>query len=182
MEDITTLSHFPSANHTQQSSGSKTQAGWIPLGHVPMKAVLEVKSMSTDESHVLFHTNPTNAPLQLLSVTPTPGAQATHTHHGWQWEIHTDLRARNEMTLPRKASAFSNQEEQPVQPPQPAPARLSPFWEGKVAKGEPAAGLTQTGGFTGRVIPSSEDPAASGSPERSVMVSISGQRGTRTDF
>lgn len=63
------------------------------------------------------------------------------------------------MTLPRKASAFSNQEEQPVQPPQPAPARLSPFWEGKVAKGEPAAGLTQTGGFTGRVIPSLEDPA-----------------------
>lgn len=82
MEDITTLSRFPSANHTQQSSGSKTQAGWIPLGHVPMKAGLEVKSTSTDESHVLFHTNPTNAPFQLLPSLPQEQELPTHTTGG----------------------------------------------------------------------------------------------------
>lgn len=85
MEDITTLSHFPRANPTEQIPGSKTQVGWIPLAHVPMEAGSEVKS-STDESQILLHTTHKLSPpapegdlYYPCGIIPVPGAWATYT-------------------------------------------------------------------------------------------------------
>ena len=75
-----------------------------------------------------------------------------------------------------KPQHFLANEEQPFQPPQPAPAGLLPFYKWKVAEEESAVGLTHTARLTGRVILSLEDSAESGSPKHSEVVSVSGQR------